>query len=98
MNNTLSSDAVDTIDLRSIAPRYRHPLIVAKLDELRPGAHFVLLNDHDPQALFDLLQQRAPGGYSWDSLESGPGVWKVRIGRIRRNHGDGQCCGGCGGA
>jgi uncharacterized protein (DUF2249 family) len=98
MHNTSRTDAVDTIDLRSIAPRYRHPLIVAKLDELRPGAHFVLLNDHDPALLFDLLQERAPGRYTWDSVESGPDIWRIRIGRLPRTSGDGQCCGGCGGA
>lgn len=36
--------------------------------------------------------------YSWDYLEAGPRIWRVSIAKLKSAHGDGQCCGSCGGA
>jgi hypothetical protein len=47
-----SHTAPETLDVREIAPRERHPLIFGTFDRLRPGESFILLNDHDPKPLY----------------------------------------------
>ncbi len=68
-------------DVRQIVPRDRHPLIFQTFDSLPPGAHFVLVNDHDPKPLYyQFLHERADV-FTWEYLETGPDVWRVQIGR-----------------
>ena len=68
-----------TVDVRSIAPRERHPLIFSTFDQLAPGDAFLLINDHDPKPLFYHFQAERGDTFAWDYLQSGPEVWKVRI-------------------
>ena len=70
-----------TVDVRSIPPRERHPLIFGTFDELAPGEALLLINDHDPKPLFYQFQAESRGQFTWDYLETGPEVWQVRIGR-----------------
>jgi uncharacterized protein (DUF2249 family) len=42
---------------------------------------FELVNDHDPKPLYYQLAAEQPGTFSWDYVEQGPYVWRVRIGR-----------------
>lgn len=72
---------IRTLDVRKIAPQNRHALIFSTFEALKPGQVFVLLNDHDPKPLFYQFQAERSGEFSWDYDESGPQVWKVRIGR-----------------
>jgi uncharacterized protein (DUF2249 family) len=73
--------ATRTIDVRSIAPRERHPLIFNTFHDLVPGGSFLLVNDHDPKPLYYPFQAEHGGQFKWEYLESGPEVWKVRIGK-----------------
>jgi uncharacterized protein (DUF2249 family) len=41
----------------------------------------VLVNDHDPKPLYYQFQAELGEPFQWEYLESGPEVWKVRIGR-----------------
>ncbi|CAG4883358.1 Hemerythrin [Georgfuchsia toluolica] len=70
-----------TIDVRSIAPRERHPLIFGSFDELAAGEALLLINDHDPKPLFYQFQAESKEKFTWDYLESGPEVWQVKIGK-----------------
>lgn len=70
------------LDVRSIVPRERHPLIFRLFEELGPGEHFVLVNDHDPKPLYYQFHAERPGTFSWDYLENGPEVWRVAIGKV----------------
>lgn len=87
------------VDVRTIAPRERHPLIFSTFRELPDGAAMELVNDHDPRPLFYQFSAEMPGQFSWDYLEQGPDTWRVAITRLAApaTRG-GQCCGGCGGA
>ena len=69
------------LDVRNEPPARRHDLIFARYDGLAPGAAFVLVNDHDPKPLWYQFEAEHTGAYSWDYLEQGPEVWRVRIGR-----------------
>ncbi len=59
----------------------RHPLIFQRFESLAPGESFVLVNDHNPKPLFYQFQAELSGEFTWDYLEEGPEVWRVRLGR-----------------
>ena len=69
------------LDVRSEPPARRHQLIFFAYDGLAPGEAFTLVNDHDPKPLYYQFAAEYPDRFTWDYLESGPDVWKVRIGR-----------------
>ncbi len=69
------------LDVRPIAPAQRHLMIFEKFEHLKPGESFVLVNDHDPKPLYYQFQAELTGRFSWDYQESGPEVWRVRIGK-----------------
>jgi uncharacterized protein (DUF2249 family) len=85
------------IDVREIAPRERHPLIFSTFHELEAKQSMDVVNDHDPKPLYYQMQAEQPGQFSWDYLENGPEVWRVRITKLTKPHSDGRCCGSCGG-
>ena len=76
---SMTQSLVSTIDLRALPPPQRHALISSGFAALLPGQALELVNDHDPQPLNAQLQKLSPGLFSWDYLESGPQVWRVRI-------------------
>jgi uncharacterized protein (DUF2249 family) len=81
---TRRSDPMTTdsrLDVREEPPARRHSLIFETFDALGPGDGFELVNDHDPKPLYYQFAAEHAGGFSWDYLEQGPVVWRVRIGR-----------------
>lgn len=71
-----------TIDVRTIPPRERHPLIFSTFHELDVGKSFQLVNDHDPKPLYYQFQAELPRSFQWDYLEEGPDVWRVNITKV----------------
>ncbi len=69
------------LDVRHIAPPQRHPLIFQTFESLRPDEAFILINDHDPKPLYYQFMFERKGQFTWEYLEAGPEVWRVRIGR-----------------
>ena len=67
--------------MRDLPPAQRHESIFAAYQALRPGAAFVLVNDHDPKSLRYQFEAEHAGQFTWESLEAGPQAWRVRIGR-----------------
>lgn len=80
-NTNPATDRETILDVRSIVPKERHNLIFKTFENLRPAEAFVLVNDHDPKPLYYQFQAEHQGQFSWDYLEQGPDVWRVRIGR-----------------
>lgn len=76
-----SLDDPEVVDVREIPHGQRHPRIFARFARLAPGEGFTLVNNHDPKPLRREFQAAHPGGHTWDYLESGPEVWRVRIGK-----------------
>lgn len=70
-----------TLDVRTIAPRERHPLIFRHLGELQTSDTLELTNDHDPKPLYYQIMAEFPNQFDWEYLEEGPEVWRVRITR-----------------
>ncbi len=69
------------LDVRDLPPARRHTTIFDAYHALLPGTGFVLVNDHDPRPLRYQFEAEHAGQFSWDYLETGPEVWRVRIGR-----------------
>jgi len=69
------------LDVRRLAPPQRHPLIFETFQALGPGEGFELVNDHDPKPLYYQFAAELPGQFTWEYLEQGPEVWRVRIGK-----------------
>ncbi|HEX6460379.1 MAG TPA: DUF2249 domain-containing protein [Thermoleophilaceae bacterium] len=69
------------LDVRAEVPARRHELIFETYEELGAGEAFTLVNDHDPKPLYYQFAAEHEGEFSWEYLEQGPEVWRVRIGR-----------------
>ena len=72
----------NTLDVREMAPKERHPMIFNTFKALGPGEHFVLVNDHDPRPLLYQFQNEHDGEFDWWPLEQGPQAWRIMI--VRR--------------
>jgi uncharacterized protein (DUF2249 family) len=68
-----------TVDVREMPPRDRHPTIMNSWRQLPPGGAIVLVNDHDPLPLYYQFSCEHGGTFRWDYLESGPATWRVRL-------------------
>ncbi len=73
--------AETTIDVRTMAPRDRHPKIFSTFDSLAIGDAILLVNDHDPKPLLYQFQAERPGQVAWTPQETGPERWVIRIER-----------------
>ncbi len=69
------------LDVRQLAPAKRHMAIFTHYRDLQPGSGFMLINDHDPKPLKYQFEAEYSGEFTWDYLEGGPKIWRVRIGR-----------------
>ncbi len=92
----MSAPLATTIDLRQIEPFARHTLIFSSYAALLPGQALEIINDHDPAPLNAQFQIRSPGLFSWNCVEEGPQVWRVRIGKTagEASAASSSCCSG----
>ena len=70
------------VDVRSIEPRDRHPLVFDTFDNLPAGQAMILVNDHDPKPLYYQFLHERTDQYDWTYLQEGPDEWRVRIVRL----------------
>jgi uncharacterized protein (DUF2249 family) len=82
MNQT--SDIIDLthFDVREIPCREKHARIFARWAALPIGAHFVLVNDHDPVPLYYQFAGQFTGAFAWEYLVAGPDEFQVKITRL----------------
>mgnify|MGYP002712241028 CR=1 FL=1 len=73
------------VDVRTIDPSVRRTIIEQLFTHLHDDQTLQLVVDHNPRRLKLLLEAGSGGRFSWDDLESGPDVWRVRIGRGGRS-------------
>lgn len=72
----------ELLEVRHLAPAERHRVIFETYFALAAGGAFVLVNDHDPKPLYYQFAAEHPGAFSWEPLEEGPEVWRVRIAKV----------------
>ncbi|WP_069804435.1 DUF2249 domain-containing protein [Thermogemmatispora onikobensis] len=75
----MSDNLAETLDVRTIVPRERHPLIFSRLEALQPGSALRLINDHDPAPLRYQLLAEYPETFDWIPEQQGPEEWIIRI-------------------
>jgi uncharacterized protein (DUF2249 family) len=76
MSNVLD---VTILDVRELEPKERHSTIFSTYTDLKPGEHFVLVNDHEPRPLLYQFQAEHDGEFDWWPLEQGPDAWRIRV-------------------
>lgn len=76
------SQPTQTLDVRFLPPRDKHPTIFRLLNALGPGESLRIINDHDPLPLYYQIQAERPGRFNWNRIESGPEIWRVDIVRV----------------
>ena len=82
MSNQINNEStLPVIDVRTIIPRERHPLIFQTFDNLDEGQAFMLVNDHEPKPLYYQFLHERENQFNWEYLEEGPETWRVRIGK-----------------
>jgi uncharacterized protein (DUF2249 family) len=81
MNTIADSSLPQELDVRPLAPRDKHATIFRLWAALPVGGFFVLINDHDPVPLYYQFAGQYPDAFSWDYLEQGPEIFRVRITR-----------------
>lgn len=71
----------EDLDVRQLVPAQRHRAIFQTWHNLDVGSSFVLVNDHDPKPLYYQFEAEHAGQFTWEYLEAGPEIWRVKIGR-----------------
>ncbi|GAA3748014.1 DUF2249 domain-containing protein [Salinactinospora qingdaonensis] len=71
--------APELLDIRRLSRSHCADLLRVTCSTLPAGHAFVLVADRDPTPLHDMLAPALSQRFTWHSLESGPGTWRVRI-------------------
>lgn len=69
----------DEFDVRPHDPATRHDMVYEAFARIKPGEAFVFTNDHDPKPLYYQLEAENDMPFTWEYLEEGPEVWKVKV-------------------
>lgn len=74
------STVINSLDVRSVAPRNRFEMIMGRYDDLDRGETLLLVVDHDPKCMYYTLKaDYSDEAFAFDYLEEGPDVWQVEI-------------------
>ncbi|NGQ93966.1 DUF2249 domain-containing protein [Brevibacillus sp. SYP-B805] len=68
-----------TINAPDYPPHLKHKVIFDTFDKLKPGEAMLLINDHNPIPLRYQFESMHPGQFSWEYLEEGPAIFRVKI-------------------
>jgi uncharacterized protein (DUF2249 family) len=70
------------LDFRTVPPARRYSQTFETFEALEPGAGFELVSEHDPWPLYFQFAARPSVTFTWDYLENGPTLWRVRVVRL----------------
>jgi regulator of cell morphogenesis and NO signaling len=77
MDTAFENDNILNVTL--LEPRLKHSTIFERFDELISGESLILHNDHDPKPLYYQLSAQRGEIFSWEYLQQGPEIWKIKI-------------------
>lgn len=83
-----SSEKENVLNVTALEPKLKHPTIFVKFDELKPGESLILHNDHDPKPLYYQLLGERGDIFTWEYLEQGPKLWRIKISKRNAGKGD----------
>lgn len=67
------------IDVRTVEPRQRHPLVFEAYGQLAVDESLTVINDHEPRGLREEFDREFAGAFSWDALPPASQEYRVRI-------------------
>ena len=73
------SEKENILNVSLIEPKLKHPTIFVRFDELVAGESLTIHNDHDPKPLYYQLLGERGNIFTWEYLQEGPDLWKVKI-------------------
>ncbi len=76
--NTFAATVIAT----EYPPQLKHKVIFETFDALKPEEAMLLVNDHDPRPLRFQFESMHAGAYTWEYLEEGPEIFRVKIGKL----------------
>lgn len=65
------------LDARAVPHAIRHATVFGALDAVGPGSGLILVAPHDPLPLLAQIEDRWPGVFTVEYVESGPETWKI---------------------
>lgn len=71
-----------TINATEYPPQLKHKVIFETFNGLKPTEAMLLVNDHDPRPLRFQFESMHSGQFTWEYLEQGPDVFRVKIGKV----------------
>jgi uncharacterized protein (DUF2249 family) len=71
------------VDVRQLPHGRCAPTILETFKSLPAGQAFVAVIDHNPKPLHYQFAAEHTGQFTWEYLEQGPEIWRVKIGRIQ---------------
>lgn len=71
-----------TVNATEYPPHLKHKVIFETFGRLKPAEAMLLINDHDPVPLRYQFEAMYPGRFSWEYLERGPEMFRVKIGKL----------------
>lgn len=74
-----STGKENILNVTAIEPKLKHPTIFVKFDKLKPGESLTIHNDHDPKPLYYQLLGERGNIFTWEYMEQGPQLWRVKI-------------------
>ena len=83
-----SAKKENILNVTAIEPKLKHPTIFVKFDELKPGESLTIHNDHDPKPLYYQLLGERGNIFTWEYLEQGPKLWRVKISKRTKGEAD----------
>ncbi|MCJ7756822.1 MAG: iron-sulfur cluster repair di-iron protein [Gillisia sp.] len=67
------------LNVSVLPPQLKHPTIFVRFDELVAGESLTIHNDHDPKPLYYQLLGERGNIFTWEYLQEGPDLWRVKI-------------------
>lgn len=77
----IDAPPITSLDVRRLPCELRRATILESFDALSPGEALEIVNSFDPIPLRQHFEERALVAFSWDYVEKGPDVWRIRLTR-----------------
>lgn len=71
-----------TVNATEYPPQLKHKVIFQTFNQLQPSEAMLLVNDHDPVPLRFQFESIHAGGFTWEYLEQGPDMFRVKISKL----------------
>ncbi|MBK5191795.1 MAG: iron-sulfur cluster repair di-iron protein [Flavobacteriaceae bacterium] len=79
VNKASASEKENILNVSLIEPKLKHPTIFVRFDELIERESLTIHNDHDPKPLYYQLLGERGNIFTWEYLQEGPDLWRVKI-------------------